>query len=132
MKEKLDAHNIHLIFVPAGCTADLQLLDVSFNDFYKREMKSKFIHWYVNEVSGLSDEDLSTPVDLRSSLVKPLHAHWLIANHIEAPQNHKMIVSGFIKSGIIDALDTVPPECADIEPPPSDEDLLADVHDDEP
>ena len=56
----------------------------------------------------------------------------MIANHIKAAQINEKIVSAFIKSGIMDALDTVPPECADIEPPPSDEDLLADVHDDEP
>ena len=38
LKEKLDAHNIHLIFVPAGYTADLpNPLDVSFNDFYERD-----------------------------------------------------------------------------------------------
>ena len=57
--------------MPAGC-GELQPLDHSFNEFFKRAMKTHFSSWYAAEVK----EDLdvradinSVKIDLRASVV---------------------------------------------------------------
>uniref|UniRef100_A0A1X7V5S5 DDE-1 domain-containing protein n=1 Tax=Amphimedon queenslandica TaxID=400682 RepID=A0A1X7V5S5_AMPQE len=40
--EKLRQNHIHQVFVPAGCTGELQTLDVSVNSVFKESMKSHF------------------------------------------------------------------------------------------
>ena len=49
---ELQKHNIHPIFIPAGCTGDLQPLDVAVNDVFKRKMKEKFSSWYSEKVGS--------------------------------------------------------------------------------
>ena len=61
------------IYVPAGCTGDLQPLDLSVNDEYKKILKSKFINYYASVIESSEDDDLST-FKLSASLLKPLHA----------------------------------------------------------
>ena len=47
---KLKSHNIHQVFVPAGCTGELQPLDVGVNQDFKQLMKNSFSRWYAQEV----------------------------------------------------------------------------------
>ena len=49
-------------FVPAGCTGELQPLDITFNDPFKREMKELFTKWYAAIVKKELDQgkDVST------------------------------------------------------------------------
>ena len=80
---KLKSHNIHQVFVPAGCTGELQPLDVGFNQEFKELMKNSFSRWYAEEVReamelGVAINDVK--VDLRATVVKPLHANWLISS----------------------------------------------------
>ena len=59
-----------------------QPLDLTVNGQAKKFCKEKFTTWYWQEVqrqldSGTSFEDIE--VDLRMSVIKPLHAGWLVA-----------------------------------------------------
>ena len=70
------------MFVPAGYTGELQPLDVGVNQDFKNHMKNSFAKWYAEEVReamghGNAIEDIK--VDLRASLIKPLHANWVIS-----------------------------------------------------
>ena len=47
--EKLHQHHIHQLFIPAGCTGELQPLDLTVNSL-KASMKAHFYHWYSTEV----------------------------------------------------------------------------------
>ena len=47
----LEANHIRAVFIPAGCTGELQPLDISVNDVFKKKLKLCFSHWYANEVS---------------------------------------------------------------------------------
>jgi hypothetical protein len=74
-------NHIRAVFIPAGCIGELQPLDISVNDVFKKELKLCFSYWYPNEVStalsnGVGVEGVS--VDLRISIIKPRHANWLI------------------------------------------------------
>ena len=79
---KLQSNNIHQVFVPAGCTGELQPLDVGVNQDFKNLMKNSFARWYAEEVRqamGHGDAIEDIKVDLRASLIKPLHANWVIS-----------------------------------------------------
>ena len=69
------------VFIPAGCTGELQPLDISVNDIFKKGLKSCFSEWYVSQVStalsaGVRVEGVS--VDLHISVIKLIHANWLM------------------------------------------------------
>ena len=61
--------------MPAGCTGELQLLDLSVNEGFKAAMKCSFSRWYADEVRQALVSLDNLKVDLRASLIKPLHAN---------------------------------------------------------
>ena len=72
---------IHQIFIPAGCTGELQPLDVSVNEQFKASMKVHFARWYSAEVKEDLDQGLNVAnlrIDPGVSALKPLHRNWLI------------------------------------------------------
>ena len=103
--DSLKTHHIKYVFVPAGCTGELQPLDLTFNEPFKREMKECFTRWYASLVKKQLDQgkDVSeVKPDLRTSTVKPIHARWLMEVHSKLSKNNDIIVSGFEKAGIKD------------------------------
>ena len=76
-----NSYNIHQVFVPAGCTGELQPLDLSVNEDFKLLMKGNFSRWYADEVKKALDQVVTLQdlkIDLRASLIKPLHTSWLM------------------------------------------------------
>ena len=93
------------MFIPAGCTGELQPLDVSVNEEFKAAMKANFSRWYANEVKealdqGINIQDLK--VDLKATVVKPLHANWLMISISSLKSKSDIIQRGFEKSGILE------------------------------
>ena len=69
-----------VVKVPANCTDKLQPMDLSVNKAEKDFLMKKFQIWYSHEVEKLYKETAPgnfTPVDLRTSILKPLGAEWL-------------------------------------------------------
>ena len=94
--------------MPAGCTGELQPLDLSVNEEFKAAMKSSFSRWYADEVRQALDQGVSLDnlkVDLRASLIKPLHANWLMLAMSTLHDKPDVVCRGFEKSGIIDFLE---------------------------
>ena len=101
--QKLKDNNIRYVFVPASCTDRLQPLDLTVNKVYKEKMKAQFEEWYSEKVeaqlkSGVSIGDVQ--VNLNLSVIKPVHANWLIHAHQSVAKQPALIRLGFIKSGI--------------------------------
>lgn len=48
---KLQKNNIHVVFVPASCTDQLQPLDLAINGLFKKHMKAQFENYYSNKVA---------------------------------------------------------------------------------
>lgn len=81
-------------------------MDVGVNEQFKSLMKQEFSRWYANEVQeamrqGVSVSDIK--IDLRASLMKPLHANWLISTISTLSQSDKpnSIRKSFETVGII-------------------------------
>ena len=62
--------------MPANCTGHLQLLDISVNKAAKSFMHDQFQTWYAQQVQQQMEDGGTTnePVDLQSSIVKPISA----------------------------------------------------------
>ena len=102
---KLQNHNIHQVFIPAGCTGELQPLDVGVNLEFKQLIKNSFSRWYAEEVKEALDQGVAVNdvrVDLRATVVKPLHANWLISTITTLSDKKDTIRKPFETVGILD------------------------------
>ncbi len=102
--KKLSDNHIHVIFVPASCTGELQPLDVSVNDHFKTLMKNALSSWYSTEVQRVMDSGVTVDkikVDLKASLIKPLHANWLI-NTLYNLAESNAVKTAFEKTGLLE------------------------------
>ena len=102
-------NKILLTNVPPNMTKFYQPLDLTVNGYAKKFMARKFNDWYTHQVSTQLDKGV--PIDeidikLRLSLLKPLHAGWLVNfyNHMTSGDAKKVIDSGWTSSGIKDAI----------------------------
>ena len=82
-----------------------QPLDLTVNGAAKSFAKKEFITYYSDQVqqqveSGIDLEDVD--VDLRLSVIKPLHAQWLVNmyNFFTEPNGRKIVLKGWKKAGI--------------------------------
>ena len=106
--EALKSNGIEVIFVPAGCTGELQPLDVSGNAIFKEALASRFNTWYADLVAaglakGQSPEEVK--VDLRLATLKPLHASWLLHAVDHMAKQREQLQLGWRKAGILSAVE---------------------------
>ena len=93
--------------MPAGCTGELQPLDLSVNEDFKLLMKGSFSRWYADKVKKALNQDVTLQdlkVDLRASLIKPLHASWLMTAMSTMQDRSDILLRGYEKSGILEYL----------------------------
>ena len=105
--ELLKKNNTNHINVPSNCTDKLQTLNLSINKSLKDEMKQDFQAWYAEEVQKqiASGTDISdVEIDTRISILTPNRANWLIGAMDFLSQKPEIVINGFRKVGIVDAL----------------------------
>ena len=119
VKGKLDSLNVECVYVPANMTHFFQPLDLTVNGAGKKLMRKHFVTYYSQTVkqqldSGVQLDDVE--VDIRLSVIKPLHAQWLVNvyNFFTGTGKGKAIIAkGWKKAGIAGLLDgstILPPE----------------------
>ena len=104
----LKKSGIRYVFVPASCTDQLQPLDQNINKKYKDDIKKQFQLWYADEFtkllkdkkSGNDDERSHVKIDLRTSVVKPMHAKWVIKSHKQFEKEREFMKRSFEAVGI--------------------------------
>lgn len=108
----LKRNKIEFVFVPANCTSMLQPLDAdgSVNGAFKIALRQKFIDWYSDKVAAALRENAKPDINLRLSVLKPLHANWFLSAFEEIAQNREVIRNGWKKTGIYDLLKNPPKE----------------------
>ena len=118
--EQMKKNDLIPLFVPASCTSELQPLDLTVNSEFKRILKSKFITWYADQLTNQFDslnldskmDDTTKPnnmpgtvdkaqVNLKISVLKPLHAKWLVETLATLQEDPKLPIAGFRKAGIL-------------------------------
>ena len=68
------------MFTPACCTSELQPLDLTVNLKFKTTHEKIAFTGEVNDVLDKGQSPGESKVDLRASVIKQLHANWLIMN----------------------------------------------------
>ena len=92
------------VFVSKSLTAHFQPLDLNGNGHAKQFLKRKFENWYTEQVTKEIEKGvnvLSVNIETKLSIVKPLHARWLISFYDHMQNNRQMIIKAFEMAGII-------------------------------
>ena len=114
----LEDNHILVTKIPANMTHLFQPLDLTVNKAAKDFTKQKFSDWFTSQINtGLDNgrelDDIE--IDYRLSVLKPLHAKWLISfyNYMTTTKGQEVISNGWKRSGIFDAISlgstTLPP-----------------------
>ena len=103
----LQENHCVIIRVPNNHTNLFQPLDISVNKSAKCFITGKYQDWYAEKVldelnRGVRPHDVK--VDVRLSKIKPLHAKWIIQMYHHLKNSKDLIISGFRKAHIIDAV----------------------------
>ena len=106
----LEANSIHVCLLPPNTTDRLQPLDISVNKPAKDFLKRKFEDWYSNEImKQLKGREIESaelqPINLGMPVLKELGARWIVEMAAYFGENPQIIVNGFVKAGITEALD---------------------------
>ena len=105
--EHLEEHNIQSVLIPANCTDQLQPMDLSINRAAKSFLEREFQDWYskaiMKQMEDGSHEPL--PVDLSSVNMKHAGAQWLVRMYEHISSCPHLVVNGFLKAGISQAID---------------------------
>ena len=96
----LKENNIFYVMIPANCTDKIQPLDLSVNKPAKDFMKRKFQNWYGSKTCSQLEDNITEPVDLRLSKMKPLIASWIIDLYNYLLSRPDIIINGFHSAGI--------------------------------
>ena len=103
----LEQNSIFAVKVPASCTDELQPMDLSVNKSCKSSLRHNFSTWYAEKVaeeinSGTSPENVK--INMEMQLMREVGAKWLTEFFNSVNSNKDLVVNGFKKAGIIDAI----------------------------
>jgi hypothetical protein len=106
----LEANSIHVCLLPPNTTDRLQPLDISVNKPAKDFLKRKFEDWYSGEImKQLEGKEIESaelqPISLGMPVLKELGAKWMVEMAAYFGDNPQIVVNGFVKAGIAEALD---------------------------
>ena len=81
-------------------------------------MKDQFTSWYSAQIQSQLDLGVvldDVDVDLRLSVLKPIHATWIVSmyNHLSSSEGRQSIAKGWKKAGVTDVVSgskKLPPE----------------------
>ena len=96
-----------MVPVPNNWTNYFQPLDLTVNKSSKDFLRKQAQSWYSQEIvkqmeAGKRSDEIK--VDVRVSVVKPLHAKWIVQYYDYARGKPQLIINGWKESGIMDNL----------------------------
>lgn len=84
------------VLIPRTCTDRLQPMDLS-------------VKWYASQIQKQIQQSPSsslTPVDIRLSTIKSVHAKWLIEAYDYIKSQPEIIINGFKAAGILEKIES--------------------------
>ena len=105
----LQENNIFFVTVPNNMTLLFQPLDLTVNGFCKSYLKRKFAQWFAQQFDrqlALFKKVEDVEMKFQLTEIKPIHANWIskFYNHMSTDEGSKVIINGWKKSGISDAV----------------------------
>ena len=107
--------------IPPNMIHVFQRLDLTINKFAKDFMKGMFSTWFTRQISrglenGVELDDIE--VDYRLSILKPLHAKWLVelCNHMFTDEGKEIVANDWKRTGIFDAIKLSSSSLASLDP----------------
>jgi len=105
----LKENNIFFVKIPNNMTDLFQPLDLTVNGYCKSYFKRKFAHWFAQQFDrqlSLVNKVEDVVIKFQLTEIKPIHAHWIseFYNHMSTNEGSKVIINGWKKSGISDAV----------------------------
>jgi len=107
VKDVVRESNGKMVPVPNNWTNYFQPLDLTVNKSSKDFLRQEAQSWYSKEISkqmeaGKRPDEIK--VDVRISIMKPLHAKWIVKYYDYARNKPELIINGWKESGILDKL----------------------------
>ena len=107
INELLESNNIIVVKVPASCTDELQPMDLSINISCKSSLRQNFSMWYAERVaeqiqSGTPPKHVK--INMAMQIMRELSAKWITDFFDYVNSNKYLVINGFKKAGIVDAL----------------------------
>lgn len=99
----LEKKKIRVVFVPAACTDKLQPLDLLVNHTFKQYLRQEFQNYYAMSIKKCletSDDMSMIDIDLRMSVIKELHAQWLVNAYDKLGKEHELMKKAFACAGL--------------------------------
>ena len=93
--------------VTVNLTHVFQPLDLTANGTAKEFLNGKFGDWYANQITKKleqGDDVYQISVDTTLTVMKPVHAGWVIGLYDHLRNSPDLIIKGFDKAGISDAI----------------------------
>ena len=103
----LKKNDIIVIHVPNNHTNLFQPLDISVNKSAKCFIADKYQDWYAEKVLQQLNRSVAVhnvKVDVKLSIIKPLHAKWIIEMYHHLRRSKQIVISGFRKAHITEAV----------------------------
>lgn len=107
VKKIIEESNGKVVPVPANMTHIFQPLDLTVNRASKAFLRKLSQDWYSNEIQKQMEKGTRAheiKVDVRISILKPLHAAWVTKFYDKMQNETDIILNGWKRSGITDAV----------------------------
>ena len=92
---------------PANLTHIFQVLDLWINGHAKLFLNNKFSEWYAEQIRKQLDRGIDVydvKIDTTLTVMKPIHAKWVIGLYDNLRNSRDMIVKCFEQAGINEAI----------------------------
>ena len=95
------------VYVPPNLTHIFQVLDLWINGYAKQFLNGKFSEWYSAQITKQLERGVdiyNVKVETTLTVMKPIHAQWIIGLYDNLRNQKDMILKGFEQAGITDAI----------------------------
>ena len=110
MRKFCAKNSCEIVIIPHNLTNKFKPLDISVKKAGKSFISDKYNSWLANEVSKqlrAQKAAADVKVSLKLSVIRSLHAKWIVDLYNTLKDDKKMAINGFRSAGITEAIENV-------------------------